>query len=184
MKNGNILDIDWDKVKPIFKFAAMNENGAIMLFTERPEMDVFGYSRVPYGGWRIPGTNEWGVVYAHLCGIVYTEEEQASLKASVNWEESLIERDIVRPKVTNALNIDWDEVDPGFNFAAMHFTSKGIMLFTEKPILNDSKEYFGFWKLYSTEDYGTVYLHDGRSLLKDEDTFWRNTLTERPVKVE
>ena len=82
-------------------------------------------------------------------------------------------------KVTNNLNINWNEVNPKFNFAAMHF-SGAVVLFEEHPELVDTKEFFGFWRLVSREHFGVLYSHDGKSLLK-EYKHWRQTLTKRGV---
>ena len=81
--------------------------------------------------------------------------------------------------VTNVLNIDWDKVDPEFNFATMD-EGGSVWVFRERPVLNDI---YGYWCGSSTLDIGFRYTRDGKSILK-EPVKWKDTLTERPVKVK
>ena len=84
--------------------------------------------------------------------------------------------------VTNNLNIDWDEIDSKFKFAAM--CARGaVWIYTECPIAVEYKNIKGFWRLPSVTDSIELYSLDGKSILK-EPVHWKDTLTARPVKVE
>ena len=76
--------------------------------------------------------------------------------------------------VTNALNIDWNEIDPRFKFATLN-TSGMVMLFTKRPELLDS----GWWDDFSTSE-GNCYILDEKYFL-NKQIDWKNTLTERPL---
>ena len=81
--------------------------------------------------------------------------------------------------VTNNLNINWNEVNPKFNFAAMDITG-AVMLYTECPEIDDPKQSIGGWWVPFIPDWGICHTSDGRSILK-APVDWKDTLTERPV---
>ena len=76
----NMLNINWDKVHPRFKFAAMDCTGTVSLFTERPGiLDSKGFL-----GWYVPSIPDWG--------LRLTSDGKSILKAPVDWEETLTVR--------------------------------------------------------------------------------------------
>ena len=75
------------------------------------------------------------------------------------------------------LKINWDEIDPKFNFAAISALGS-VMLFTERPETVD----YG-WHGVSFPDVGYTYICYGDVNLK-KPVHWTQTLTERPAKVE
>ena len=95
------------------------------------------------------------------------------------------------------LNIDWDKVDPKFNFVAMN-SNAAVKLFFGRPELVERPKGTGFWYeqlflewglrhsghgkeiLKEQVDWGVRYTPDGNLILK-RSVDWRKTLTQRPV---
>ena len=78
--------------------------------------------------------------------------------------------------VTNNLNINWNVIDPKFNFAAMD-SNGWAMLYAERPEIVGSE-----WQEHSFPHTGTFYFLYGKSILK-APVDWKETLTARPVNV-
>ena len=84
--------------------------------------------------------------------------------------------------VTNILNINWDVIDPKFNFATMSALGS-VMLFTERPeVVAPDRLHRGWW-VPSIQDWGTFYDDNGEAYFNDI-LDWTQTLIERPVKVK
>ena len=163
MEVSNMLDIKWDKVDPKFNFAAMHEDGQVWLYSERPEMVDFG--------WSVRSSTNSVAFYS-----IYGEE---SLKEQVDWKDTLTQRP-VKANVTNALDINWDDINPRFKFAAMD-SNGTVLAHTERPEIYESKDYFDGWRVPSTPGWCMCHCCYVKASLK-EPLDWRETLTERPVK--
>ena len=72
----NALDIDWDKVDPIYKFAAMDAGGWVSLYTECPVLGASGWYELSF-----PESNSFYSLYL-----------EPFLKAPAHWEDTLTER--------------------------------------------------------------------------------------------
>ena len=171
MEASNMLDIKWDEVDKKFKFAAMCGKGEVWLFDESPIAIV--RKNIP-GFWRL--TSLKGSIE------LYTLDGNSILKEPVHWAHTLTARPVVKMNVTNLIDIDWDDIDPRLKFAAMD-EDGWIWLYTECPEIIEAEHPFGYWYGHSTVVCGTFYfLHVDPSLKEQID--WKNTLTERPVKIK
>ena len=104
--------------------------------------------------------------------------------------------------VTNNLNINWDDIDQIFKFAAMDgrgwvrlfierpnpclveiAESRWGLLFSDHPVADKPKGLLGGWWDPSNEDWGVIHISDEASILK-APVDWKDTLTERPAKVK
>ena len=89
MKVTNALNIDWTKnwgpsgVPPEFKFAAMNPDGSVVLFTERPVVvDIGDFA------------NYWWDTYNKARGVKHDRVDPSVLKEPLDWRETLTERPV------------------------------------------------------------------------------------------
>ena len=79
----NNLNINWDKVHPKFKFAAMDEDESVMLFAECPKIEDPKYSLD--GRW---------VITIPTWAICYTRDGNSILKEPVPWSQTLTARPV------------------------------------------------------------------------------------------
>ena len=178
MKVTNALNIDWDEVDPGFNFAAMNDNRTVVLFVERPEILD---SENGFGGWWVPSIPDLGCFYTSEWRSILTKPVGWEDNSPVTWKDTLTERVSFRMRVTNALNLNWDEVSPEFRFAAMDEDGT-VKLFSELPELYENPSSSRTWQIPCVLGIGVCCTFHGKALLK-APVRWEETLTERPVKV-